>query len=63
MGDHNVSLPSSRQPPTAQLPDLEVVPSSGVESDSEVDVLSTGNVLGNVSKEEPIWDFTMFGNF
>ena len=54
MGDKNVNWSASIQPPSVQIVELEVVPSSDVVSDSEVRVLSEGNVSHNISKEELI---------
>ena len=44
----------SCQPLSVQLPELEVVPNSSVESDSENEVISIGNASSNVIKESPI---------
>ena len=47
----NVNWPASSQPPTVQLPELEVVPNSDAEIDIEVEVLIIGNLSSNMSKE------------
>ena len=58
--DNDVDPPTSSPPAILQVPEMEVVPNSDVESHNEADTLSIGNVLSNIaninntSKESPI---------
>ena len=49
MENVNMKPLASSQPPTVQLHDLEVVPNSNADDDSELRALSIDNVLSNVT--------------
>ena len=54
MQDDDRKPPTSSQTPNVQIPKLDIVTNSDAECNSEVGVLSIGNVSSNISKESLI---------